>query len=32
MSMPTQRDLGAREPAHLGVVGLEADQRAAVDV
>ena len=25
-------DLGAREPAHLGVVGVEADQRAAVDV
>ena len=24
--------LGAREPAHLGVVGIEPDQRAAVDV
>ena len=25
-------DLRAREPAHLGVVGIEPDQRAAVDV
>ena len=32
MSIADARDLRAREPAHLGVVGVEPDQRAAVDV